>query len=72
MGEMIPVGSVLGWILGIIGLFLNLFFVIYTASDMDDGTFVGKLFVPLGILSIALLVIGSGLVTVYDIMNYMG
>lgn len=67
MGEMVPVGSVLGWILGIIGLLLHLFFVIYTARDMDDGTFVSKLFVPLGILSIALLMIGSGLVAVYGI-----
>lgn len=72
---MVPLEGVFGWILGIAGIIINLFYITLATNDTDDtddDSFSKKLFAVVGFGSIVLIMIGSGLVTAYNILHYMG
>ena len=69
---MVPLEGVFGWVLGIAGFILNLFFITYAAADIGGEKPMTYLMIGIGVVSIALVIIGSGLVTAYDILHYMG
>lgn len=69
---MVPLEGVFGWVLGIAGLILNLFFIFCAADDIYNEKPMNGLIIGIGVASIALIMIGSGLVTAYNILHYMG